>query len=726
MTNFIRAANPIWWIPDLTGFPLNDEYYAFFLTNDLPYIFEPVYQDINGINPWPAPLQFQPAGTLPNNLYFDETKTYRIEIRHGNSSADQLIYLIENFVPGNNVNTSNTSLLIANNMITNPQFADIYFSTIPPAANPIFTYVQAVGGTYSVDIGPGWRIDLEGTGSLTVSQFPISGFDDSFSTITGNPNYFIRINNTGWTSIKLVQRFSNNGAIFGSGAVALAFTAQATGSSQPLTVQYVPSNSVSPPTPIFAGSIATGALTAYGNSVNIPASSNNDLDGDAFVDITFVLPVGSDLSFTNIQLVGQSTNLPSSFNPATDTPTYREQTYERTVDQEFNTYKSWLFYKQIPSLLTGWDFPLNPAQFEGRSFAAKNLGAVNKSYYAWDQTILFQSANNGITVSSPASNDLTLTAAVTTQMAIIQYLDQTQARKALSDKLAVNISATSTTASNNGIVCTASLWYTTDVTLPDIKSPNFNSIVLTLDANGKPATFNGTWTEVSRLTQQNATFTIGNPPAGKPSEYNDYNFMGWDLQGDPAVNTATFFAIVIGTASVTAADSLHLNSVGMMNGNIATRPAPQTLDEVLTECQFYYEKSYENDITAGQISLSNARSIILTNNSFSSVNPTGFWGIIFNVEYNTQKRINAIHTMYSPNIVSAGDTIRGYSIINGNTPVQVDVSFSSFYPSQVLGKKSFSSGEPNTVLVMSNPHIPQNQVFGIFSYHYVADARLGI
>ena len=99
-TIFVRAANPIWWLPDLTGVSLNDEYYAFFLTNTLPYIPQAVYQDPAGAVPFSNPIEFSPAGTLPDNLYFDPTLVYRIEVRHGNTQADALIWEINNFVPG--------------------------------------------------------------------------------------------------------------------------------------------------------------------------------------------------------------------------------------------------------------------------------------------------------------------------------------------------------------------------------------------------------------------------------------------------------------------------------------------------------------------------------------------------------------------------------------------------------------------------------------------------
>ena len=146
------------------------------------------------------------------------------------------------------------------------------------------------------------------------------------------------------------------------------------------------------------------------------------------------------VQLTNIQVTGQTTQI-ADFT-ISDVPPFLEETYERTVDHEFHVYKPKLSYKPIPSYLVGWDFPLNPGQFAGRSIAAQAVGA-GKSYYAWDQTILFQSANSGITAAGTTTGALNLTAAATTNMAMIQYLDQVQAAKILQDEISCNLYANS-------------------------------------------------------------------------------------------------------------------------------------------------------------------------------------------------------------------------------------------------------------------------------------------
>src|SRR5690606_25362918 len=128
-------------------------------------------------------------------------------------------------------------------------------------------------------------------------------------------------------------------------------------------------------------------------------------------------------------------------------------------DHLFHYYKPQLSYKPIPSYLVGWAFPLNPAQFSDisghRIQPATAIGA-NKSKYVWDQTLIFQSANSGVGVTGGPAGEIVLTAANTTQMAIIQYLPANIAREILNDSISVNVQAKASTAVN----ATISLWYT--------------------------------------------------------------------------------------------------------------------------------------------------------------------------------------------------------------------------------------------------------------------------
>jgi len=103
--------------------------------------------------------------------------------------------------------------------------------------------------------------------------------------------------------------------------------------------------------------------------------NNADEGNSAYVDISLALPGTGQIDITNVQFIGQSVPLPDSFDVVEDIPLFQEQTNERTIDQLFSYYLNPLLDKPIPSYLVGWDFPLNPAQFNGSSVAAVNTGA---------------------------------------------------------------------------------------------------------------------------------------------------------------------------------------------------------------------------------------------------------------------------------------------------------------------------------------------------------------
>src|SRR5690606_30377034 len=107
---------------------------------------------------------------------------------------------------------------------------------------------------------------------------------------------------------------------------------------------------------------------------------------------------------------------------------------------------------------------------------------------------------------------------------------------------------------------------------------------------------NGNWTEVptSDLVDHYGLLPFGTENDGEP-----LNFSYWDASTTAAPTTATFFAIVVGSAPVDPTSVVSFRSISLVPGTIATAPAPQTKDQVLQECQYYYQKSYNADINPG-------------------------------------------------------------------------------------------------------------------------------
>lgn len=535
----------------------------------------------------PNPLILSAVGTpMDNNgndisIYYypyddnDNIELYYVVVKNSNGVEQFTREGWPNTTAANNTGGSSSSIV---NALSNPQFALVNF--LP--TNPL-TISYVGNATDTIAIAPDWDLIINHTndGSLTVARTAVAGI----SAYPGNPPYTLTITpGLNIAALQLRQRLSNNPNIFSpaagqpngyiSGSILLG------PNSSILSMTYSPNDIGNQTETILSANNNTGNYTEFNNTIQLPPSTNVNTGDTGFVDIFINLPIAAATILSNIQIVGLNSNVQGV--------TYEQTTVRRQIDQLFNYYSPLLQYKPINSYLIGWDFPLNPAQFLGSNIAASAAGA-NTSRYIWDQTLSFQSANNGAAISRPASGALRVTATNATQFALIQYLPQATARELLNNPLSVNIAALTPQA--GGLVGTVSLWYTTDANLPSAAANN--SIVATLNATGKPATFNGNWTEVTRNGLGNANFTIGNSAT---TNFNDYGFMGWNLNGIAGVNTATWFAIVVGFSTLNAAQTVDFQSVCVGPGNIPTRPAPQSQSTVLMECRRFYQQSFDNGV----------------------------------------------------------------------------------------------------------------------------------
>ena len=487
------------------------------------------------------------------------------------------------------------------NLLSNPQFSSVSFTG--GSLNISFS----IAGTYSYNIAPGWVLQIQssGAGTASVTQTPVVG-SAQYPT---NPPYTLDfVAGANITSMQLIQQLSNNPNIWSpanGGTNGYLATSIVVSSGTTLNINYTPSVGTS--TQLLSANNASGSYEQFTSTIQLPAANNTQNGNTGYVNIVINLPTSGNSSITSVQIVGLESNV-------IGVP-FDQEPVNRQIDHLFHYYNSQLQYKPIRSSLIGWDFPLNPAQFLGYTVAASGAGA-NTSAYIWDQTILFQNTNNGAAASQSASGSkaLTITATNATQFALVQYLTQTFARKILNTRNCVNVSAL--TSVGAGVVGTVSLWYTKSASLPSISSNN--SLVATLDANGHPATLNGTWFEVQRpgLANQKAQFTVG---TSTTTNFNSYGFSGWDMQGVADCNAATFFAIVVGFATLPQGQTIDFNSISLIPGDIPTIPAVQHGAEVLLECQKYYWKSFlPTTVPAQNIGVNNGEL-----NSVASVSGAG-------------------------------------------------------------------------------------------------------
>ena len=280
--------------------------------------------------------------------------------------------------------------------------------------------------------------------------------------------------------------------------------------------------------------------------------------------------------------------------------------------------------------------------------------------------------------------------------------------------MAVNIvGSTSRLSGINGVV---TLFAGTG-SIPNIGS--YASIVGTLDATGAPSATNGSVTQIPRGGLPNQAFTL---ETASSTGLTNTNIMlnGWDLQGASPVSTATYFAIVIGFEPWTNGDYINICSVGLCAGDIATIPAPQTFQQVLTDCEQFYEKSYDNGTNAGTITNVGSRfaamGVILNTNSYFSANA-------FDLQFRTAKRAATNVQFVSPSAGTAGNVdIRVFQaggLNYGPTPVAIASYWTGIY-----------NGYKSCAYI---PTLNPTGDIGIgtlgsayIQYHYDIDARLGI
>jgi hypothetical protein len=119
---FVEAANPIWYIPDLTGLPAGGG--TLFSFNSLdPTVPYPIFQDNAGLEPFPNPILLGMNGTIAQPMYFlvDTSTNIAYDLFVYDSSGN-LIWNVNNFLPpgggGGTVNTSNLNdNLVVNNVM---------------------------------------------------------------------------------------------------------------------------------------------------------------------------------------------------------------------------------------------------------------------------------------------------------------------------------------------------------------------------------------------------------------------------------------------------------------------------------------------------------------------------------------------------------------------------------------------------------------------------------
>jgi len=689
---FSRGYNPIWSEFNAVGELFDDRYYAFFLQNTLPYNFQSVFTDPNGFSAWSNPIQFQPNGELPDNIFFPPGSVYRIEFRQGPDQTYPLIgNPIENYVPNGSASTGGNSITTSGNIVINPQFSDVSFGpSLTSGITPTFTITAA--GTYQ--IAPGWSFVTTGTGTATLSQVAISGNNQ----LPGNPPYALQIVSAGFTTAQLIQTLPNNGGLFGGGTIGVSLMATVVGASEQLTANYSPSTITGPAPQIFSQLISAGNLTTYygvaGNTVLIPASTNSNSGSSGFVNFVFNLPVPGNIELTNIMIVGQSTPLTSPITP----PGFQEQSYPEIVSQEFYYYRDSILNHPKDTILTGWNFALNPWQF-----TSPTIVNVAANQYTADQTIVLQQyyiatagvTGNNIAVGQSAGTynyGLQVNAVLdNNQFALLQYIDASTIRPYWGQNLSAMVRALLITTQSSAIQFKVRL-----LCIPGVPNATTDIYPIASWTAGSDPVFSAVSPAVTAIAPLNDPIYTLNSSTPMFFPFNKFT-----LPASTNVNmTLGILIYTINNMSATGPDGIVFNDISLVQNDFAVLSNPQTFDTVLKQCQYYWEKSYNNEVhaTSGTYPATyvGVSSVLLGNTTalMSGMDRT----------FKTAKRITPNVLWFSPVTGSQGFVYN----ITGSTDVAV--STNSY------------TGKTSTGVALLQATISDSSAVAV---HWTADARIG-
>jgi hypothetical protein len=701
---FLRGENPKWYffLLDGTG-PVTPTAYISFLSNTFPYLPQNVYMDPLGQTVWGQPIEFDTSGSIPDNIYFDPTLVYRIEIRNGPTSNDPLIVQpIENYTVGGASSDSNTSSNTPENFITNPQFAYINFGS------PDTLKLQTGQTSAIFNIAPGWFLQLTGPATAT-SILTQNFYSPSGLQTTGNPETSLTIANQGWTSAVLYQQFKNGG-LFANNGVCFSFLAKSTLNIEPVTAQYV--DNAGAITVIFADTITQNFNTFVG-AETIPANTGNAVSyPNSYVQMQILLPGTGTIEFTNMQMF--STPVPISLP-------YEITTIERQRDHMFNVYAEELIIKPKNSILAGWNFSLNPFQF---SPVGQTTIAPQTSYIC-DQTILYQQVAAGSTVQTFRDiNETTglqinsVIGATNNQFALINYIAPQSIASYWGSALSSLVRArlySSTTPTPIGIKMRI---ITRQSLAPLITG---TEPIASWAANGDPV-FAAGWTAI--VPMNDPTYILPNSYSGYEgsTSFPAFSFDSFILPAQ--VTQQDMVGVVIyTTASMATTDIIVFQRVSLVPNRFAVDSHTETFDEAFKRCQFYYEKSYDYNVPV-QTSTANGSLLRTMNADYSSGNMQLLLRS-FGFAYKQTKNITPIVNFWSASTGTV-NALDAFILLNGSQVGTTNVFTSTDYTQNGVGLDAadFFTNKSTTVLINAGSNTQGLEA--LLQFHYTLDSRLGL
>jgi hypothetical protein len=145
--------------------------------------------------------------------------------------------------------------------------------------------------------------------------------------------------------------------------------------------------------------------------------------------------------------------------------------------------------------------------------------------------------------------------------------------------------------------------------------------------------------------------------------------------------------MVITFAYIDTSTTLTVNSISLIPNAIPSRPAPESFDEVLRKCQYYYETSYDLGVFPGTGS-TNGVIIVEQQPAGGATGQFACFPLFFSVRYVVHKRIGVTPSIYAQDGTAANVLILLYQ---GDTVlINIDVVISGNWTLVDSGQTGFA------------------------------------
>lgn len=604
------------------------------------------------------------------------------------------------------------------NQIANPQFSRVFINE-----GESTTY-SVSSATTRFSFAPDWEIEVSnpsGAGSVTVQRIAVAGS----SQIITSPPYVLDIQVAANTTCRLVQRMNKNSGLWASTTdlpIYLAGTIVGTNinAGDASIIMYYDESTGGSPVDILNTSVSDGEyfLRKGVSDSAIANSANTDTGSDGYIEIYIELAASTHVRLSSIQVVPSTTSTTASYDVKTSN---REQAL--MGDYFIPRLES----KPIDSLLTGWDFPLNPAQLGETG----TIPAAAAAAYIWDQTIAVDLPGSATYARNADTGALQITTVGTNNaFYLMQYLSGKEAKKFLGTGISSNVFAYKGTAGSD-VTMRVYMFRGSEAsgsipTLPTTLGTVATDGVFTLTA--------ANWSEIERNGLGTAKATLNAIDTTTPdwneinNGKNDYGFTGWKIDDNAEILDTDKIGVVVTFAYGTGTPVVYVHSVSATPGDIPTRPAAKTEDITLAECEYYYETSFPtgtNFTTSDYTNALHSRMNVYESGGAGTAN--NVYPVAFSFQYRTKKRAVPTVTVGSPT-GNASNVLVYFQNGDNSSRATSDVALATHFTQGFVGTGGVFYYPINTTISMytSASTADAQLADGSIRYHFVADARLGV